>query len=138
MEDQRKSNLDLETVDTEFDDDGRLKRQGISFLITTFHFLYQISFIFLYDNFGFWFLVFKRKLGDCKCTYNNSSDWVWSAFVGMGHGSAGFACWSYCSDPLLFDYFIHFKTTCQQLQVPRSNSWNKKLHLHAGCTEQSR
>lgn len=86
--------------------------------------------------FFLWCFVFWRNVDERNCTYHNSSDWIRSVVIGMGHCSIRLDCGGFCSLHLLHYYLVYFYSSYWLLQI--SHHWIKKLHLHQSCKSQFR
>lgn len=97
-----------------FDDDGRLKRTGgfsnpspVLFPLSQTNIVVCLYCMYASHKIC---LLFNacRKCMDRKCTHNNGCDWIWGAFLGMGHCSARMDCWSICHVLVLLCQLLHF------------------------------
>ena len=96
----------------------------IKHLVNYVHTLLITVYIYIYIN--------CRDTVDSKCTYNNGSDWVRGAVVGLVYSSAWMDCGNFYSLNIFLHHPLYLQSLSRVLQV-----WGhcqEKLYLH-GCSQ---
>ncbi|WOK99575.1 hypothetical protein Cni_G08287 [Canna indica] len=124
----------------DFDDDGRVKRNGyFSLVVVVFFFLDLLHSFLIYehvhDEAYIYIYTVCRDAVDCECAYHHGGDRIGSALAGVGDGAVGVDRGADCSHLVLAHHLVLLQPARRLLQV---SSRQKKLQLQRCCQIQSR